>query len=343
MQNPFLKQMSVQNRYAYIRYVYTILEGKIGLCQKVLKVSKNTIYNSLSISSPQQNTCDRKIKEIHSVYIHTRTIQNPHISGENLSKELYEFFGLVVSGRTVNRYRNEMKLTFRPPIRTVYISPDSAKKRYEFTKYHLENNTDFSKTVFTDESWFVIGRNKRWVWVDKTQITKDVISSEVSHPKKVMVWGGIGFNFKTDLIIVNGTLNSENYIDQIIFGSNLIEAADKQYGIGQWVLMQDNAPPHVSRETLAVLSELEISLLKDWPPHSPDLNIIEVVWAIMKHRVEALQLKTKDELIKIICDFWEAIQWQTVNKLVQSIPTRLAAVNANPHHTIMSVGTMTNC
>ena len=39
-------------------------------------------------------------------------------------------------------------------------------------------------------------------------------------------------------------------------------------------------------ETIAVLKELGVNLLKDWPPFSPDLNIIEVVWAIMESRVE---------------------------------------------------------
>ena len=62
--------------------------------------------------------------------------------------------------------------------------------------------------------------------------------------------------------------------------------------------MQDNARPHVSNETLSVLQELEINILKDWPPYSPDLNIVEVVWAIMENRVEALQPKTMDDLIK---------------------------------------------
>lgn len=74
---------------------------------------------------------------------------------------------------------------------------------------------------------------------------------------------GVGYNFKTDLIIVKGTLNSENYIDQIFLGSDLIESADKTYGIGNWQFIQDNARPHVSKETIVVLNELEIDLLPD--------------------------------------------------------------------------------
>ena len=46
-----------------------------------------------------------------------------------------------------------------------------------------------------------------------------------------MAWGGIVRNYKTDLVTVKGSVNSESYIDQMIFGSNLIESADNRFGI----------------------------------------------------------------------------------------------------------------
>lgn len=81
--------------------------------------------------------------------------------------------------------------------------------------------------VFTDESWFELDKNSKWIWVDKDQITYKVLQRKVAFPHKVMIWGGVGYIFKTDLINVQVTLNSERYIDQIIFGSNLIEEANK--------------------------------------------------------------------------------------------------------------------
>ena len=69
--------------------------------------------------------------------------------------------------------------------------------------------------------------------------------------------------------------------------------------------MQNNARPHVSKETLDVLQELQIDLLPDWPPYSPDLNIIEVSRAIMERRVETYQPKTIEELIYVIREVWD--------------------------------------
>jgi transposase len=40
--------------------------------------------------------------------------------------------------------------------------------------------------------------------------------------------------------------------------------------------------------------------LPGWPPNSPDLNPIEMIWAIMKPRVKKLVPQTKAELEEII-------------------------------------------
>ena len=259
--NKVLMKLPISERYQYIREVYFALNKNMGQSVQILHVSKNTIYNAIAIQCPTQRIYEKKLKNEHILYIHSRTITDPHISGETLAHEIYEFFGLKVTGRTINRCRNCLGLTFRPPIRSVCISQSASEKRFNFTKFHIENNTDFRKIVFTDESWFLLGRNKRWVWVDRYHITPEMLSNQQAHPPKVMIWGGIGFNFKTELVFIHGNLNSEEYIDQIILGSNLIEAADKTFGIGKWRLMQDNAHPHVSAETKSVLSELEIDVL----------------------------------------------------------------------------------
>ena len=47
-------------------------------------------------------------------------------------------------------------------------------------------------------------------------------------------------------------------------------------------LMQDGAPAHTSRATLAfVAEELPGLRLLQLPPRSPDLNIIEILWGVL--------------------------------------------------------------
>ena len=82
--------------------------------------------------------------------------------------------------------------------------------------------------MFIDDSWFLLSGNKRWVW------------------------GGISYGFKSKLVIVEGSLNSEKYIDQIIFGSDITQDADKMYRIGDWILQQDNGSPIINKDCVSM-------------------------------------------------------------------------------------------
>ena len=86
---------------------------------------------------------------------------DPHISGDSLAKMIFDEFGLEVSGRTVNRCRNEIKLEYRQPNRSAYISEEAAVKRKLWTQFHLDNHIHFRNVAFGDESWFQLDRNNR--------------------------------------------------------------------------------------------------------------------------------------------------------------------------------------
>ena len=87
-------------------------------------------------------------------------------------------------------------------------------------------------------------------------------------------------------------------------------------------------------ETIAVLKELGVNLLKDWPPFSPDVNIIEVVWAIMESHVEMRNPKMIQELKNFLIEVWDSLSWQKINGLVATMPERIRTVNDNPDKTI---------
>ncbi|KAH0785617.1 Transposable element Tcb1 transposase [Histomonas meleagridis] len=87
-------------------------------------------------------------------------------------------------------------------------------------------------------------------------------------------------------------------------------------------MQQDNAKPHISNETYMLHDDFGVNFMEDWPPYSPDQNIIETVWAIMKKRLEAKPCKTIDELKKIIQDIWIL---ETINRLVEAMQNRIQA------------------
>ncbi|GFU99088.1 transposable element Tcb1 transposase [Trichonephila clavipes] len=59
----------------------------------------------------------------------------------------------------------------------------------------------------------------------------------------IMVWGGIGYNFRTPLVHIAGTLNSQRYIYE------MLEPVVLPYlqGLATAIFQQDNVRPHVAR------------------------------------------------------------------------------------------------
>ena len=70
-------------------------------------------------------------------------------------------------------------------------------------------------------------------------------------------------------------------------------------------------------------------MLIDWPPQSPDLNIIEHMLCLMKEKVSKRYAKNADELWLAIKEEWDSIPKETVKGLYRSIPKLLKVTLRN--------------
>jgi hypothetical protein len=77
---------------------------------------------------------------------------------------------------------------------------------------------------------------------------------------------------------------------------------------------------------MEALSNLNAWVLANWCPSKPDLNIIEMIWVIMKRRGEAQYSKNLGEWRAVLIDVWNNSSLATINGLVAQIPARLAQV-----------------
>ena len=64
----------------------------------------------------------------------------------------------------------------------------------------------------------------------------------------------------------------------------------------------------------------------DRTANSPDLNIIEEVWNIMKRHMRSSRPTSLVELNGLIANTWSSIQVQELESLAASMPNRIAAV-----------------
>ena len=90
----------------------------------------------------------------------------------------------------------------------------------------------------------------------------------------VMVWAGIYHDGRTQLKIVQGTLNAVKYRDDIL---DPIVLPFLQHRNFYHVFQHDNARCHVARVCQDFLNQNHIRVLP-WPALSPDLSAIEHVW-----------------------------------------------------------------
>jgi hypothetical protein len=86
--------------------------------------------------------------------------------------------------------------------------------------------------------------------------------------------------------------------------------------------MQDGAPAYKALTTSEFLAE-GCLVLPGWPPNSPDLNPIEMVWEIVKARVEKLRPQTIQDRAGIIQEVWSSLDQEMIDRLVHHFPNRL--------------------
>jgi transposase len=65
-------------------------------------------------------------------------------------------------------------------------------------------------------------------------------------------------------------------------------------------------------------------LKSEWPALSPDLNLIERLWAILQNRVIELEPSTKEELIVCVKKTWWEIDQEVIRHLYNGMPNRIS-------------------
>ena len=142
-----------------------------------------------------------------------------------------------------------------------------------------------------------------------------------------MAWGCFGYKGVGYATKITGTMNQLLYKevlkDEMLKSKEwCLEEKDQE----DFVFQQDNAPCHKAHSIMEWFDEKGIRVL-DHPPQSPDLNPIENLWRIVKISIY------KNHDIKSVKDLWEAFEeeWEKVDavtcqKLIESMPKRLALV-----------------
>ncbi|GFV05682.1 transposable element Tcb1 transposase [Trichonephila clavipes] len=145
-----------------------------------------------------------------------------------------------------------------------------------------------------------------------------VMRRHTSPALDIMVWGGIGYNSRTPLVRIAGTVNSQRYISEVL------EPVVLPYiqGLATAIFHQNNARPHVARIVQRFFVNQQIELLH-WPARSPDLSPIEIMLSMVAQRLTQITppAATPDQFRQRVEAAWPAVPQEHIR--IDTIPQKI--------------------
>ena len=179
-------------------------------------------------------------------------------------------------------------------------------------------NFNWEGLVFSDEVRFGFHHDGRiLIWRGKGQRhNPSCVDLKVKSRQSLMFWGCVTYNGTGPLFECSNNMNSQKYF-QILYFANIATLSD--FGL---LFQQDNAPIHKSQITTSWLIDKDVECIQ-WPPNSPDLNIIENIWSHIKRRLARQSTHNLSDLRTAVFSEWSQISIKLVQNLYDSIPKRI--------------------
>jgi transposase len=256
----------------------------------------------------------------------TRSILNKAKRGKfspQITREISRTLQEPISIETVRRTIKESKLQYLVVEEEEKLTKKQKKQRIKFARDNV--GTDWKLVLFTDEKLFQLPHGVHKQWQDPNDRVKKVKVSK--HAPKLMVWGGIGYYFKTPLFFCKpkSSLTSKGYLD--ILKKNLppktrTEDCPREQK-DDWKFLQDNASIHKSKSVMGYLEKEVSGYVRNYPAKSPDFNIIEDVWSQMNEELNHYKITNLISLKRHLKKIWKEFSVERVRSSVDSLPNRL--------------------
>lgn len=276
------------------------------------------------IPPPKKIGRPTKATEIVLSFIEMKTIEDKTSTCKDISISLLNNQNIQLSKSSVQRYRHTLDFNFKPPKIKQFLNEKQIESRLIFSNSIIAHKIDTDKFVFSDESRFCRTKDGIWKWYRKDDNSDDIYDKKNKYENGIMVFGAIGFNYKSKLIVCEKTVDEIEY-RRLINESGIENDLNSIYPDHSYIFMQDGAPAHTSFSTILFLKK-RFNLLKMWPANSPDLNPIENLWGAIKRILKFENINTKSEFIEKVKFIWENFPQDSINNLISTFIGRLRKV-----------------
>ena len=260
-------------------------------------------------------------------YIRVTHLRDRHRTARDTARE--QFGARRVSDQTIRNRLREVGIRAKRPKVAPSLTRQHRRRRVRWCNTVLPwTLANWRRIWFSDESRYLLrrrdGRDRVYRRRHERFAPHCIRQVDRFGGGSVMVWGAISYTRKSELVLVQGNLTANRYIDQIL-RPHVLHLVDPQRQLFQ----QDNARPHTARATADYLANNNINTLP-WPSKSPDLNPIEHLWDQIDRRVRQRRIPPQNlqELFHMLQEEWRRIPQQNIQRLIRSVPRRCRAVVA---------------
>src|SRR5579871_3202526 len=229
----------------------------------------------------------------------------------------------TISKTIVRRRLNEQGLYKLQLLKKLLLSDTHRDNRLEWAKKNKK--TDWSKIIFIDKITISQFSKPKKIWRYKSEKVKALI---VKHFAKVHIYRCFSEKGFGNIYCFTENLNSELLCT--IYKKALLPSTRNFFGEddNSWKLQEDNDPKHTSGKVQEWKDNNDINKIS-WPSQSPDLNLMENVWAVLKANVSNYKPTSVKHLIKIIKREWKKLDGVFAKNLVLSMKNRISLIINN--------------
>lgn len=233
-----------------------------------------------------------------------------------------------------------MKCRVRPKVPKLSAKGDA--KRFRFVK--CWKDFDPRRMAFSDESFPSSNQGGmcRTQWIAAREEALPLESQR--WPFRVMVWGMIWVGGRHLTVMkVRRTLpkkrrpgrpqkrkgskkknvkKEEANITAVRYLNECIRPVLRHLKKNNLHLVQDGAKAHQAKMVKDFFHAKGVPLVEPWPAHTPQLNMIEMVWGQLQKRVAQRFPQSQDELEKFVVEEWNQIPQSHIDATIMSFTKR---------------------
>ena len=304
-------------------------------------VSQSTIYRLLKHSTQPPQTSfpaskkpvgrPRKTTEEMDKFILDTVNSNRKLVPRQIQKMLEEKFGINLSCSRIRLRLQLDGLNGSVCVRKPLLKRINKIKRLLWAFKHRSWSVEqWMRVLWSDEKKFEVFNSKRRTTCRRRkgeQLRDDTIQATVKHGGgSAMFWGCFGGLHVGDLFQVKGIMKKEEYHSILV--RHAIPSGKRLFG-SAWVFQQDNDPKHTSKLCQNYLKQKAESgeiVQMEWPPQSPDLSPIELLWEEVDRQVQRKKPSSVESLVRIVHQVWGELSEDVMEKLLKRMPLLCQAV-----------------